>query len=141
MGKLDNFRKILALPEVMQNVELTNQLRELQTDYFELLEKNNELNTKLREIGDISDIKQKAKVDTGFYTLDGVKDIYGEDICFCLNCLYEHNLQIPMNFGIVERGVSEVFSGRTLVPSLCGLSCHKCGTKIAYTGKGEKNNG
>lgn len=138
MGKIENFRKVLALPEVIQNVELTSKLKDLYTDYLELLEKNNELNSKLKEIGDISDIKKKAKINSGFYTLDDVKDIHGDEICFCLNCLYEHNLQIPMAFGIIERGMSELYSGRTVVPSLYGLSCHKCGTKLAVNNKGEK---
>lgn len=87
MGKLDNFRKLLALPEVIDNVELTNKLKDLYTDYLELLEENNELKTKLIEANDVADIKKNAKIYSGFYTLDGVKDAQGEDICFCLNCL------------------------------------------------------
>ena len=138
MGKLDNFRKLLALPEVIESVELTNKLKVLYTDYLELLEENSELKLKLNEANDVSDIKKNAKINSGFYTLDGVKDIHGEDVCFCLNCLYEHKLQIPMSFGVVEKGVMDLFSGRTFVPSTYGLSCHKCGTKLAVQNKGEK---
>lgn len=43
MAKIEMFRKALALPEVIQNVELTGILKELYTDYLELLEKNSEL--------------------------------------------------------------------------------------------------
>ena len=138
MGKIDNFRKLLALPEVIESVELTNKLKDIYTEYLELLEENNELKTKLKELDDVSDIKKNAKIYTGFYTLDGVKDANGDDICFCLNCLYEHKLQIPMSFGVVEKGVMDLFSGRTFVPSTYGLSCHKCGTKLAVQNKGEK---
>ena len=50
MAKIEMFRKALALPEVIQNVELTGILKELYTDYLELLEKNSELKDKLRSI-------------------------------------------------------------------------------------------
>ena len=141
MGKLENFRKILTLPEVIESVELTNKLRELQEDYFELLEDKNELQERLNTINDISDIKKKAKINSGFYTIDEVKDIHNDNIPFCLNCLYEHNLQIPMMLGIIERGKQELYSGKVIIPSTYGLSCNKCGTKIAFTDKGDKNNG
>ena len=137
MGKLETFRKVLALPEVIESVELTSKLKDIYTDYLELLEENNELKTKLKEADDVSDIKKKAKVHSGFYTLEGIKDVNGEDLCFCLNCLYEHKLQIPMTFGIVERGMMDMISGRTFVPNTYGLICNKCGTKLA-TSKGEK---
>ena len=88
MGKIENFRKVLALPEVIENVELTNKLKEVYTDYLELLEKNSELNSKLKEITDVSDIKKKAKVYSGYYTIEGVKDVDGNEIPFCFNCLY-----------------------------------------------------
>ena len=45
MSKLEKFRKIMALPEVIQNVELTEQLKDIFVAYFELLEKNNECKT------------------------------------------------------------------------------------------------
>lgn len=140
MGKLDNFRKLMALPEVIESVELTNKLKGLYTEFLELLEENNELKTKLKEFDDVSDIKKNAKIYTGFYTLDGVKDANGDDIRFCLNCLYEHKLQMPMMYGIVERGVEEYFSGREIKPNLFGYICKKCDTKVILTGK-EKNNG
>ena len=66
MGKLDTFRKVMALPEVIQNVELTIKLKEIYTDYLELMEKNNELNSKLRDIEEISNIKKNAKINSGF---------------------------------------------------------------------------
>ena len=135
MAKIEMFRKALALPEVIQNVELTDILKELYTDYLELLEKNNELKDKLRSIDDIADIKKKAKVRNGFYTLDGVKDAEGNEICFCLNCLYEHSLQIPMIYGVIERGTQEFFSGQTLMPTIYGITCKKCGTHLAITKK------
>ncbi len=77
MSKIEMFRKALALPEVIQNVELTGVLKELYIDHLELLEKNNELKAQLKSLEDIADIKKKAKVKNGFYTLDGVKDIDG----------------------------------------------------------------
>ena len=140
MGKLDNLRKVLALPEVIQNVDLTNKLKDIYTDYLELLNENIELKNKLKESEDISDIKKNAKIYNGYYTLDGVKDADGSDIYFCLNCLYEYRLQIPMTLGIVEHGWMDGLSGETLIPNSYGLSCKKCGTKlVAY--KKEKNNG
>lgn len=138
MGKLDKFRKILALPEVMDNVELTAKLKDLYTDYLELLEKNNELQAKLREMEEISNIKKIAKVNSGFYTIEGIKDIYGDEIPFCLNCLYEYGLQIPMVYGIVERGIKDLASGRTIRPSVYGLSCNKCKAQLAASKKGDK---
>lgn len=138
MGKIENFRKLLALPEVVESIELTNKLKDVYTEYLELLEENNELKTKLREMDDVSFIKKNAKIYTGFYTLDGEKDANGEDICFCLNCLYEHKLQIPMMYGIIERGMMELYSKRTIIPNVFGLTCKKCGTKIVTDGKGEK---
>jgi hypothetical protein len=140
MSKLEKFRKIMALPEVIQNVELTEQLKDIFVAYFELLEKNNEMSAKLKEIDDISEIKKKAKINSGFYTLDGIKDIHGAEICFCLNCLYEHKLQIPMAFGIIERGVQEYYSGEVLKKNLYGLSCKKCGTKLTASKKENNNN-
>lgn len=135
MSKIEMFRKALALPEVIQNVELTGVLKELYIDHLELLEKNNELKEKLKSLEDIADIKNKAKVKNGFYTLDDVKDADGNEICFCLNCLYEYGLQIPMAYGVVERGTQELFSGRTFIPSTYGLSCKKCGTRLAMSKK------
>ncbi len=135
MAKIEMFRKALALPEVIQNVELTDTLKEIYTDYLELLEKNNELKEKLKSIEDIADIKKKAKVKNGFYTLDGVNDAEGNEICFCLNCLYEYGLQIPMIYGIVERGTQELYSGRTIIPTTFGISCNKCGTHLAMSKK------
>ena len=137
MGKIETFRRLLALPEVIESVELTSKLKDIYTDYLELLEENNELRTKLKEIDNISNIKNNAKIYSGFYTLDGVTNANGEDICFCLNCLYEHKLQIPMNFSLVERGMMDALSGRTIIPSTYGLSCNKCGIKLATT-RGEK---
>lgn len=133
MSKLEKIRKIMALPEVIQNVELTEQLKDIFAAYFELLEKNNEMSEKLKEIDDISEIKKNAKINSGFYTLEGVNDIHGKEICFCLNCLYEHKLQIPMTFGIIERGIQEYYSGEVLKKNLYGLSCKKCGTKLVVT--------
>ncbi len=135
MSKIEMFRKALALPEVIQNVELTGVLKELYIDHLELLEKNNELKAQLKSLEDIADIKKKAKVKNGFYTLDGVKDADGNEIYFCLNCLYEFGLQIPMTYGIVERGTQEYFSGHTVMPTLYGISCNKCGTHLAMSKK------
>lgn len=135
MSKIEMFRKALALPEVIQNVELTGVLKELYIDHLELLEKNNELKEKLKSLEDIADIKKKAKVKNGFYTLDDVKDTEGNEICFCLNCLYEYGLQIPMTFGVVERGTQEFYSGRTIMPNVYGISCKKCGTHLAISKK------
>ena len=137
MGKIENFRKVLALPEVIENVELTNKLKEVYTDYLELLEKNSELNSKLKEITDVSDIKKKAKVYSGYYTIEGVKDVDGNEIPFCFNCLYEHGIQIPMMYGIVERGTMELFSGQTISPNVFGLSCRKCNMKLVLNTKEE----
>lgn len=83
MGKIESFRKILALPEVIQNVELTNKLKEAYTDYLELLDENKELKVKLKEAEEILNIKKNAKVKSGYYTLDGVKDVDGNEIPFC----------------------------------------------------------
>ena len=138
MGNLEKFRKIMALPEVVQSVELTEKLKDLYTDYLELLEKINELNEKLKEFSDISDIKKKAKIRNGFYTLDGVNNMDGDEIPFCLNCLYEHGLQIPMTYGIVERGLADAFTGKVLKPSTYGLVCNKCGTHLAANLKGDE---
>lgn len=133
MGKLETFRKVLALPEVVQNVELTGTLKELYTDHLELLEKNNKLKEKLKKLEEVADIKKKAKVKNGFYTLDNVKDVDGKEIPFCLNCLYEYGLQIPMTFGVVEKGIQELDSGKTVRPTTYGISCKKCGTHLAMT--------
>lgn len=138
MVTLNKFRKLLALPEVVQSVELTDKLKELYTGYLELLEENNELKAKLKEASDIAEIKRTAKIYSGFYTLDNVKDFNGEEIPFCLNCLYEYGLQIPMMYGIIERGISELHSGITVRPNVYGLTCNKCKTKLATTYKGEK---
>lgn len=135
MSKIEMFRKALALPEVIQNVELTGILKELYIDHLELLEKNNELKEKLKNLEDISNIKKNAKVKNGFYTLDNVKDIDGKEICFCLNCLYEYGLQIPMTYGIIERGTKEFYSGRTFIPTTYGITCQKCGTRLAMSQK------
>lgn len=135
MGKIEMFRKALALPEVVQNVELTGILKELYTDHLELLEKNNELKEKLRNFEDVADIKKRAKVKNGFYTLDGVKDADGNELKFCLNCLYEYGLQIPMTFGVIERGTQELYSGETLIPNTYGITCKKCGTCLAVSSK------
>ena len=131
MGKIEAFRKVLALPEVVQNVELTGKLKELYTDHLELLEKNNELKEKMKGLEDMADIKKKAKVKNGFYILDDVKDVEGNEIPFCFNCLYEHGVQIPMTFGIIERGKQDLFSGQTIIPSTYGITCKKCETKLA----------
>lgn len=80
MAKIEMFRKALALPEVMQNIELTGMLKELYTDHLELLEKNNELKEKLKNSDNIADIKKKAKVKNGFYTIDNVKDADGNEL-------------------------------------------------------------
>lgn len=133
MGKLEMFRNVLAFPEVVKNVELTGKLKDLYTEHLELLEKNNELSAKLKTIGDLTDIKKNAKVKSGYYTIEGVKDCDGNEIKFCLNCLYEHGLQIPMTFGIIERGVGDALSGRVFSPNIYGISCRKCGTKLAMS--------
>lgn len=133
MGKLETFRKVLALPEVVQSIELSGTLKELYTDHLELLEKNNELKDKLRKLEEISDLKKNAKIKGGYYTIDGVKDANGDEIYFCLNCLYEHGLQIPMLFGVVERGKQELYSGKVVIPNTYGISCKKCGTKLAVS--------
>ena len=130
MGKLETFRKVMALPEVMQNVELAGVLKELHTDYLELLEKYNETKKKLNDLGSIADIKKKAKVKNGFYTIEDIKDNEGKEIPFCLNCLYEYGLQIPMLFGVIERGKQDLLSGRTVIPTTYGFSCKKCETKL-----------
>lgn len=140
MGKLDMFRKLLTLPEVEQNVELTDKLKELYTDYLELLDENKELKEKLKESEEISNIKRNAKIYSGFYTLADVKNFDGEEIPFCLNCLYEHGKQIPMMFGVVESGLQDLMTGRVFRDNTYGLSCRKCGTKLAINRK-EKNNG
>ncbi len=139
MGKLETFRKVMAMPEVLQSIELTEKLKDLYESYFELLEKNNELHEKLKGIENINDIKKNAKISSGFYTLDDIKDVNGEDVVFCLNCLYEHNLQIPMNFGIVERGLQDAFSKRIISKSVYGYSCNKCGTNLAVLNNETKN--
>lgn len=140
MGKLDKFRKLLALPEVVQSVELTDRLKDLYTDYLELLDENKELKEKLKESEEISNIKRNAKIYSGFYTLADVKDFDGEEIPFCLNCLYEHGKQIPMLFGVVESGLQDLMTGRVFRDNTYGYKCNKCGTKIAITTnkKGEK---
>lgn len=53
------FRKAMALPEVIQNVELTGILKELYTDHLELLEKNNELKEKIRNFEDMGIFKKQ----------------------------------------------------------------------------------
>lgn len=135
MAKIEMFRKALALPEVMQNIELTGILKELYTDHLELLEKNNELKEKLKNSDNIADIKKKAKVKNGFYTIDNAKDADGNELKFCLNCLYEYGLQIPMTFGVIERGTQELYSGETLIPNTYGITCKKCGTRLAMSSK------
>jgi len=130
MGKIEMFRKALALPEVIQNVELTGVLKELYTDYLELLEKSNELRERLDKLEEIAEIKKKAKIKNGFYTIADIKDVDGKELQFCLNCLYEHGVQIPMAFGIIERGKQDLLSGRTIIPTYYGISCKKCGTKL-----------
>ena len=129
MGKLDKFRKIMALPEVVQSVELSDKLKDLYTDYLELLEKN------------VSDIKKNAKIHNGFYTLYGVNDISGDEIPFCLNCLFEYGLQIPMNYGIVERGLQDALSGKVFKHNTYGLICNKCKIKLATGVKEKKDEG
>lgn len=135
MGKLETFRKVLALPEVVQSIELSGTLKELYTDHLELLDKNNELKDKLRKLEEVGDIKKNAKIRSGYYTLDGVKDVDGNEIPFCLNCLYEYGLQIPMTYGVVKNGRMEYFSGQTITPTLYGISCQKCGTHLAMSKK------
>lgn len=61
MGKIEMFRKAMALPEVVENVELTGIIKELYTDHLELLEKNNELKEKIRNFEDVADIKKEQK--------------------------------------------------------------------------------
>ena len=141
MGKLDKFRKIMALPEVVQSVELSDKLKDLYTDYLELLEKNNELSAKLKENANVSDIKKNAKIHNGFYTLNGVNDISGDEIPFCLNCLFEYGLQIPMNYGIVERGLQDALSGKVFKHNTYGLICNKCKIKLATGVKEKKDEG
>ena len=135
MSKIEIFRKALALPEVIQNVKLTGILKEIYTDHLELLEKDNELKEKLKNFETIADIKKNAKVKNGFYTLEDVKDVDGNEIPFCLNCLYEYGLQIPMTYGVVKNGTMEYFSGQTITPTLYGISCQKCGTHLAMSKK------
>lgn len=135
MAKIAIFRKLLAFPEVIQNVELTDILKELYTNYLELLEKNNELKEMLKNSKDIADIKKKAKVKNGYYTIDNVKDADGNELKFCLNCLYEYGLQIPMTFGVIERGTKEFYSGKTIIPNTYGITCKKCGTCLAVSSK------
>ena len=142
MGKIQNFRKVLALPEVVQSVELTKKLKDAYTDYLELVDENKELKENLKTIKDISNIKKNAKVKSGYYTLDGVEDIEGNEIPFCLNCLYEYDKQIPMIYGIVERGVQDFFSGKILRSTVYGITCNKCKSEILINKKQlEKNNG
>lgn len=138
MGKLETFRKIMALPEVAENIELYNKLKDLYTYYLELLEKNNELTTKLKSYEEITNIKKIAKIDSGYYTINDIKDINGNEIPFCLNCLYEHGLQIPMMYGIVERGVEDILSGETISPNVFGFTCKKCKTKLVKCKKENK---
>lgn len=138
MGKLENFRKVLAMPEVKENVELLSKLKDIYTDCLELLDENQELKAKLKEAEDVADIKKNAKVYSGFYTLDGVKDAEGEEIPFCLNCLYEHKLQIPMMFGVVERGLQDMLTGRIFKENTYGFTCQKCGTKLAVNKQEKK---
>lgn len=133
MGKIEMFRKALALPEVIQSVELTEILKELYTDHLELLDRYNEAKEKLNKLGNIEEIKKKAKIKSGFYTIDCVKDVDGNEIKFCLNCLYEHGLQIPMLFGVVKNGTMDLISGQTVIPTIYGLSCKKCGTHLAVS--------
>lgn len=135
MGKIENFRKVMALPEVIQNVELTNKLKDVYTDYLELLDENKELKEKLKESEEILNIKKNAKVKSGYYTLEGVKDVDGNEIPFCLNCLYKHGKQIPMLYGVVERGYQDAFSGEVIKPSVYGITCNKCGTGLAMNKK------
>jgi len=135
MGKIEMFRKALALPEVVQNVELTGILKELYTDHLELLDKYNEAKEKLNKLGNIEEIKKKAKVKNGFYTIEGIKDSEGNEIPFCFNCLYEYGVQIPMTYGVVQAGTQDLLSGRVFVPSTYGISCKKCGTKLAMSTK------
>lgn len=131
MEKIEMFRKALALPEVIKNVELTCMLKDIYTEHLELLEKNNELNSKLKTMETIGNIKKNAKVKSGYYTIDGVKDVDGNEIKFCLNCLYEYGLQIPMTYGIIERGFEDALSGEVYSPNVYGISCKKCGTRLA----------
>lgn len=137
MGKIEMFRKALALPEVVQNVELTGMLKELYTDHLELLEKNNAIKEQLKSLEDIVDIKKNAKKRNGFYNLDDEMYADGRSISFCLNCLYEHKLQIPMAFGVIENGLQDVLSGEVFRPTTYGLICKKCNTKITAVNNSE----
>lgn len=101
MGKLETFRKVLALPEVMQSVELTNKLKELYTDYLDLLEENNKLKTKLKDLSEEIKNLKKAKVKEkdleyspkGFFTIKGEHP----KIPYCSCCWKKESKLIPLS--------------------------------------------
>lgn len=61
----------MALPEVVQNVELAEKLKNIYEDYNELVDKNYKLTQKLENMEKISSIKKLAKkiVDIIFSTI------------------------------------------------------------------------
>ena len=71
MGATEKLRKVMALPEVVQNVELAEKLKNIYEDYNELVDKNYKLTQKLENMEKISSIKKLAKkiVDIIFTTI------------------------------------------------------------------------
>lgn len=71
MGATEKLRKVMALPEVVQNVELAEKLKNIYEDYNELVDKNYKLTQKLENMEKISSIKKLAKkiVDIIFSTI------------------------------------------------------------------------
>ena len=54
MGATEKLRKVMALPEVVQNVELAEKLKNIYEDYNELVDKNYKLTQKLENMEKIS---------------------------------------------------------------------------------------
>ena len=135
MSATEKLRKVMALPEVVQNVELAEKLKNIYEDYSELVDKNYKLTQKLENMEKISSIKKLAKKYNGYYFLDDEKYADGSKIPFCLNCLYENDLQIPMTYGVVKSGWVDLHSGSTMIPSTYGITCKKCGAKLAVSDK------
>ena len=71
MGATEKLRKVMALPEVVQKVELAKKLKDVYEDYNELVDKNYKLTQKLENMEKISSIKKLAKkiVDIIFSTI------------------------------------------------------------------------
>ena len=71
MGATEKLRKVMALPEVVQNVELAEKLKNIYEDYNELVDKNYKLTQKLENMEKISSIKKLANkiVDIIFSTI------------------------------------------------------------------------